>query len=61
MLEHEPDKVDASWQAISSLLAAGALRPMLFEIFALDEVAAALAALRSRQSWGKIVLRIREP
>jgi NADPH2:quinone reductase len=61
MLEHEPEKVEASWRAIESMLAAGALEPLLFKVFPLEEVAAALAALSSRESWGKLVLEIRAP
>ncbi len=58
MLQHEPDKVQQSQRALMDLYARGQIRPTIWKTFPLENVGEALAAIASRESWGKIVLSL---
>jgi NADPH2:quinone reductase len=56
--ERDPALVEASLGDLLALYAAGKIRPQVDTRFRLEELPQALAALESRQSTGKIVLRV---
>jgi NADPH2:quinone reductase len=56
MLQHERDKVDQSQLELEKLYAAGKIRPVIWKTFPLERVGDALAAIASRESYGKIVI-----
>jgi NADPH2:quinone reductase len=53
---HEPARVGETFRALFRLYEAGRIRPVIFARHPLDELPAALAALGSRRSYGKIVV-----
>ena len=53
---HEPERVAETFAALFRLYAEGKIRPVVYRGYPLAELPAALAALGSRQSWGKIVV-----
>ncbi|MCW5772873.1 MAG: NADPH:quinone oxidoreductase family protein [Rhodospirillaceae bacterium] len=55
--EHDAALIEATVRDLFALHAAGKIRPLVDTRWRLDELPAALAALQSRQSAGKIVLR----
>ncbi|RMH44897.1 MAG: NADPH:quinone oxidoreductase family protein [Deltaproteobacteria bacterium] len=55
-LDHEPDRLRRCHDALCELYAAGAFRPVLYATLPLERYPDALDALRSRDSYGKIVL-----
>lgn len=59
MIQHEPDKVAATHQALDELYAAKKIRPVVWKTYPLANVADALVAIASRKSHGKIVLAVR--
>ncbi len=52
----EPERIPETYRALFDLYAKGEIRPLIYREYPLTEVAAALAALGSRQSWGKVIL-----
>jgi NADPH2:quinone reductase len=52
----EPERIPETYRALFDLYARGEIRPLIYREYPLAEVAAALAALGSRQSWGKVIL-----
>jgi NADPH2:quinone reductase len=52
----EPERIPETYRALFDLYAKGAIRPLIYREYPLAEVSAALAALGSRQSWGKVIL-----
>jgi NADPH2:quinone reductase len=58
MVQHERERVDASHAALAELYAAGKIRPVIWRTFPLERVGEALAAIASRESYGKIVLTV---
>jgi NADPH2:quinone reductase len=53
---HEPARVGETFRALFDLYAAGAIRPVVFGRYPLADLPAALEALGSRKSYGKIVV-----
>ncbi len=54
--KYEPERIPETFRALFELHAEGRIRPLIYRRYPLEEVAAALAALGSRQSWGKVIL-----
>jgi NADPH2:quinone reductase len=53
---HEPERISETFRAILALYAAGKVAPVVFRTYPLAELPAALAALGSRRSYGKVVV-----
>jgi NADPH2:quinone reductase len=53
---HEPERIPETFRAILALYAAGKVAPVVFGTYPLAELPAALAALGSRRSYGKVVV-----
>jgi NADPH:quinone reductase-like Zn-dependent oxidoreductase len=53
-----PKRLAEVWQELLALLASGKLKPVLFTGYTLDE---GLDDLEHRRTWGKAVVRVREP
>lgn len=53
---HEPGRIGETFCALFGLYERGAVEPMIYRSYPLAELPAALEALGSRQSWGKIVV-----
>jgi len=56
-LNHAPDKIQACHDALLKLHAEGKIAPIVWKAFPLAELPAALEALESRASYGKVVVR----
>ncbi len=54
---HEPARIGETFHALFDLYRAGKVDPVIYRAYPLAELPAALAALGSRQSYGKIVVR----
>ena len=54
--KHEPARVPETFDALFRLYAEGKIRPVIYRRYPLEEAAAALAALGSRKTHGKVVL-----
>ena len=52
----EPERIPETYRALFNLYAEGMIKPLIYREYPLAEVPAALAALGSRQSWGKVIL-----
>lgn len=52
----EPERIPETYRALFDMAEKGEIRPLIYREYPLAEVAAALAALGSRQSWGKVIL-----
>ncbi len=52
----EPERIPETYRALFDLYAEGKIKPLIYREYPLAEVSAALAALGSRQSWGKVIL-----
>jgi NADPH2:quinone reductase len=53
---HEPQRIVETFQALFRLYAEGRVRPLIFRRHPLAELPAALEALASRRTWGKVVV-----
>ena len=53
---HEPARIDETFRALFDLYRTGAIEPVIYERFPLEGLPAALEALGSRRSYGKIVV-----
>jgi NADPH2:quinone reductase len=51
-----PERVASVFGALFDLYAAGAIRPVIFKSYSLDELPAALEAIGSRRTYGKVVV-----
>ena len=54
---YEPARIGETFDALFGLLAAGKIRPLVYKTYALEALPEALAALGSRRSWGKVIVR----
>ena len=54
---NEPARIAETFEALFALLAEGKIRPLVYRTYGLDELPDALAALGSRRSWGKVIVR----
>jgi NADPH2:quinone reductase len=52
----DPEKIPRTFEALFELYRAGRIRPVIFKTYPLDEVPAALEALGSRKTWGKVIV-----
>jgi NADPH2:quinone reductase len=52
----EPERIPETYRALFDLYAEGKIKPLIYREYPLAEVSSALAALGSRQSWGKVIL-----
>ncbi|TVY15892.1 Quinone oxidoreductase-like protein 2-like, partial [Lachnellula arida] len=58
---HEPEKIAEVWEGIFRLIAEGKFRGTVFtdkEFVGLESVGEALEALGSRETWGKVVVKV---
>ncbi len=53
---NEPQRIQETFAALFALYDQGAIRPVIFKTFPLEQLPSALEALGSRQSYGKIVV-----
>jgi NADPH2:quinone reductase len=53
---HEPAKIGATFEALFDLYRRGAIRPVIYRSYPLEETPAALEALGSRKSHGKVII-----
>ena len=53
---HEPARIDETFRALFALYGTGAVEPVIYERYPLDQLPAALEALGSRRSYGKVVV-----
>src|SRR5215471_5542937 len=53
---HEPARIDETFRALFGLYAKGKVEPVIYRAFPLAELPAALEAIGSRQSYGKVVV-----
>ncbi|HJQ82834.1 MAG TPA: NADPH:quinone oxidoreductase family protein [Candidatus Binatia bacterium] len=53
---HEPERIPATFRALLALYDEGKIDPVVYRAYPLGELPAALEALGSRQSWGKVVV-----
>jgi NADPH2:quinone reductase len=54
--QHEPERIPEVMDALLGLYREGAIRPVLFKSYSLEDLPAALEALGSRRSYGKLVV-----
>ena len=54
---HEPERIPEAFDALFALYREGRIRPVIYRSYALAELPAALEALGSRHSYGKVVVR----
>jgi len=58
---HEPEKIGEVWEGIFKLIEEGKFRGTVFtdkEFVGLESVGEALQALGSRETWGKVVVKV---
>jgi NADPH2:quinone reductase len=53
---NEPERVPETFRALFEMYERGAIAPVIYRTYPLDEVPAALEALGSRQSYGKVII-----
>ena len=53
---HEPERIDETFAALFELYREGKVEPVIYRAYPLTELPAALEALGSRQSYGKVVV-----
>jgi len=56
-LQHDPGVIRASFAVLTDWYAAGALKPHIHKVFALDEAASALRQLMDRRAAGKVLIK----
>ncbi len=52
----DPERIDQTFEALFKLYGAGQIKPVIFKNYSLDDVAAALQALGSRKTYGKLIV-----
>ncbi|KAI0644512.1 alcohol dehydrogenase [Trametes meyenii] len=58
----EPSRVPVVWQSLLDLFSSGRAKPVVYqETFPFERLADGLLALEQRKTWGKVIVRIREP
>jgi NADPH2:quinone reductase len=53
---HEPEKISQTFEALFDLHAQGRIEPVIYGRYGLDDAPAALEALASRKTWGKVII-----
>ena len=57
-----PKRVGEVWAELLALFASGRLKPVVYDgRYTLDTLARGLQDLEDRKTWGKVVVRVREP
>jgi NADPH2:quinone reductase len=54
---NDPEGVEQTFDALDALYRDGAVKPVIWRTFSLEEVPAALEALGSRRTWGKLIVK----
>jgi len=54
--QHQPELIERTFDALFDLYAEGKIRPVIFKSYGLDDVPAALEALGSRKTYGKVIV-----
>ncbi|KAK7053299.1 hypothetical protein VNI00_003925 [Paramarasmius palmivorus] len=58
---HEYERLDQVWREVLELFKSKRVKPIVYsEIYPLEKISEALAALEHRKTWGKAVVRVRE-
>jgi len=56
----EPSRIPIVWEELLGLFASGRIKPIIYDkVFSLDEVTVGLDALERRQTWGKVIVRVK--
>jgi len=59
--QKEAGRISVVWKDLLLLFASGRIKPVTFtEIYKLDQLVDGLTALENRQTWGKVVVRVKE-
>ena len=57
-----PKRVGEVWAELLALFASGRLKPVVYDgRYTLDTLTRGLQDLEDRKTWGKVVVRVREP
>ncbi|KAG1802855.1 uncharacterized protein HD556DRAFT_1332828 [Suillus plorans] len=57
----EPSRIPIVWEELLGLFASGRIKPIIYDkVFSLDEVTVGLDALERRQTWGKVIVRVKD-
>jgi len=57
----EPSRMPIVWEELLGLFASGRIKPIIYDkVFSLDEVTVGLDALERRQTWGKVIVRVKD-
>jgi NADPH2:quinone reductase len=60
--ENDPKRAREIWAELLAMFASGRLQPAVYRgYYTLDTLTQALGDLEGRKTWGKVVVRIREP
>jgi NADPH:quinone reductase len=54
--QHQPESIPEVFRALFALYESGAIRPLVFRAYPLEDASQALVELGSRRTWGKVVL-----
>ncbi|KAI0744870.1 alcohol dehydrogenase [Earliella scabrosa] len=58
----EPARVPVVWKELLDLFSSGRAKPVVYpETFPLERTADGLLAIEQRKTWGKVIVRVREP
>ncbi|KAI0050495.1 NAD-P-binding protein [Auriscalpium vulgare] len=61
-LQHYPERTVSVWEELIALLSSGRVKPVVYtETYTLDTLVRGLDDLEKRKTWGKAIVRIREP
>ncbi|KAG2078983.1 NAD(P)-binding protein [Suillus decipiens] len=57
----EPSRISTVWEELLRLFASGRIKPIIYDkILSLNEVTVGLDALERRQTWGKVVVHVKD-
>ncbi|KAH9023915.1 NAD-P-binding protein [Lactarius pseudohatsudake] len=60
--KNNPEHVSETWRELLELLASGRLKPVVYSVeYTLETLTQGLQDLENRKTWGKAVVRVREP
>ncbi|KAJ3553248.1 hypothetical protein NM688_g3715 [Phlebia brevispora] len=58
----EPQHIPSVWKGILDLLSSGRVQPVIYsDVYPLENLTDGLRALETRKTWGKAIVRIRQP
>ncbi|KAF8735874.1 hypothetical protein AX14_001324 [Amanita brunnescens Koide BX004] len=59
--QHDTEIIPTVWEGLFSLFASGNIRPITYDkVYTLEHVTEGLMALEKRETWGKVIIRVRE-